>query len=624
MAKYREIKGLTIQTTDSDPVENVGTWASSTSANLGREELGAGGTATAAIIFGGQQLPPVSPRTRAETETWNGSAWTEVGDLNTVKKNQAGAGTPSTALSSSGQDPSSDNSPLVEQWNGSAWTEVAEVNTARRQLAGAGVSGTAALIFFGYGGSPETFTNVCESWNGSAWTEVGDTNTGRVRPGSFGTYTSAIGAGGSPNGSGNAANAESWNGSAWTEVGDLNTARRDMASHGSGGSSTDGLIFAGYTTTNLASTESWDGTSWTEVNDLSTAFRNGFGSQQGSSTSAIAGLGTSTTLQTQVEEWSFPPPTSRFLTEGDAVLVGGTTFKGVVKVSSPATVWSSGGNMNTARLYQWGHGPSTGITSSMISGGTSASAPRESKTEQYNGTSWTEVGDLGTGGSTEGQMSSGNQTSAMAAAGNQGPSGAGNNNSQIWNGSSWSESAELNESKSGRGGSGTGPAAFVFGGSPTTANSELFDGTSWSEVNNLNTDRYSQSGCGSPASSLCINGYAPSAYTTDVESWNGTSWTEIANTSNKQGIGGAAGASNQNAVKFGGSGGPTGFSAFTELWNGSSWTEIGDLSGSYTGNVGAGSSASAINTGGKTNPTTFSAVTEEFEGSIDLQTITVS
>ena len=48
-------------------------------------------------------------------------------EAQTQLKNQAGAGTPSTALSSSGQDPSSDNSPLVEQWNGSAWTEVAEV-----------------------------------------------------------------------------------------------------------------------------------------------------------------------------------------------------------------------------------------------------------------------------------------------------------------------------------------------------------------------------------------------------------------------------------------------------------------------------------------------------------------
>ena len=488
MATYKEVKGVTIQTVDGDPVENAGTWASTTSSNSPHEDLGAGGTATDTIIFGGQQSPSASPRTRGETETWNGSAWTEVGDLNTVKKNQAGAGTSTSALSSSGQDPSNDNSPLVEQWNGSAWSEVAEVNTARRQLAGAGVSGTAALIFFGYGGSPETFTNVCESWNGSAWTEVGDTNTGRVRGGSFGTYTSAIGAGGSHDGSNNTANSESWNGTAWTETNNLNTARRDLSSHGAGGSNTDGLIFAGYSgTANLASNESWDGTSWTETADLSTGFRNGFGSQQGSSTSAIAGLGFSTTYATQVEEFSFPPPTSRILTEGDAILVGGISFKGVVKASSPATIWSSGGNMNTARLYHWGHGPSSGISASMISGGTSASSPRETKTEQYNGSSWTEVGDLGTASSTEGQVSSGDQTSAMAAAGTQGPRRGGADISQLWNGSSWSDSSELNTEASGRGGAGSGTGAFVFGGSNSSNpggmnNTDTFNGSAWTDV----------------------------------------------------------------------------------------------------------------------------------------------
>jgi hypothetical protein len=612
MATYKEIKGVTIQTRDEDPTINAGTWASSTSANLGREELGAGGTATAAIIFGGQQLPPVSPRTRAETETWNGSAWTEVGDLNTVKKNQAGAGTPSTALSSSGQDPSNDNSPLVEQWNGSAWTEVAEVNTARRQLAGAGVSGTAALIFNGFDGSR---TLATESWNGSAWTEVNDTNEGGVRRGSFGTYTSAVTAGGGDPGS--IANSETWNGTSWTETNDLNTARKDMSSHGSGGSSTDGLIFAGYTTTNIANTESWNGTSWTEVNDLSTAFRNGFGSQQGSSISAIAGLGTSTTLQTQVEEWSFP--SGPHLNEGDIFLSGGTTLKGAVKASSPSTVWASGGNTNTDRGYGFAFGPQT--AAQMAAG---EAPPRVTVSEQYDGTSWTEVNDTNHAGGAQARAGSGTQTAATIAgfAGASTPYG----HAETWNGSSWSETAELNTTKYSRASTLTsGPAAVVFGGtSPATADTETFDGTSWSEVNNLNASKYAAQGVGSPTAGMNIGGYEPGGYTVNVESWNGTSWTEGTNTNSAQGYGGAAGASSSNAVKFGGSGGPTGLSAITELWNGSSWTEIGDLSTSYTGNIGTGSSAAALNIPGKTAPTTYPGACEEFTGDVTLQTITVS
>ena len=53
MATYKEIKGVTVQTRDTDPTVNAGTWASSTASNTAREELGAGGTATAAIVMGG-------------------------------------------------------------------------------------------------------------------------------------------------------------------------------------------------------------------------------------------------------------------------------------------------------------------------------------------------------------------------------------------------------------------------------------------------------------------------------------------------------------------------------------------------------------------------------------------
>ena len=45
MATYKEIKGVTIQTLDADPVQNVGTWASIANANTTHEECGSAGTA---------------------------------------------------------------------------------------------------------------------------------------------------------------------------------------------------------------------------------------------------------------------------------------------------------------------------------------------------------------------------------------------------------------------------------------------------------------------------------------------------------------------------------------------------------------------------------------------------
>jgi hypothetical protein len=617
MTTLKNLKGTAIQYLAEDPVEYAGTWASSTSSNSPREEFGAGGTATSTIVFGGQQSPSASPRTRGETETWNGSAWTEVADLNTVKKNQAGAGTPTSALSSSGQDPGNTNSPLVEQWNGSAWTEVAEVNTARRQLVGAGTSGTAALIFFGFDGS---FTNVCESWNGSAWTEVGDTNTGRVRAGSFGTYTSAIGAGGYLSASTQTStNAESWNGSAWTEVGDLNTARKDMSSHGSGGSNTDGLIFAGYSgSANLTSTEFWNGTSWTEVNDLSTGFRNGFGSQQGSSASAIAGIGFSTTYGTQVEEWSFPAITATIVEEGQlwfnsssSVLKGYGTAAGI-----PAATWSTGGNMNTARYSNTG----AGIQTAALSFG-GATPSRTAANEEYDGSSWTEVGDLNSARNELG--GSGTQTAAIGAGGAMPPGVVGV--TETWNGSTWTEVGDLNTARSDLIQSiGTQTANLLAGGSGATAKTESWNGSAWTEVNDLNTGRATLAETGIQTAAAVMGGYVypTPGYQALHEQWDGTSWTELAdiNDSRQRFLG--TGQSQDSIIVAGGD--APGNVTKTEFWNGSSWTELNDMATArYSGSATPASGAtSSIFAGGYT--TTAVATTEEWTADTIVNTVTTS
>ena len=49
------------------------------------------------MIFGGSR-----PGKVALTENWNGTSWTEVGDLNVVVNHSAGAGTTTAALSIGG------------------------------------------------------------------------------------------------------------------------------------------------------------------------------------------------------------------------------------------------------------------------------------------------------------------------------------------------------------------------------------------------------------------------------------------------------------------------------------------------------------------------------------------
>ena len=146
----------------------------------------------------------------------------------------------------------------TEEWNGSSWTEVGDLNLARGHGSAAGQGTAEAALMFGGDNASVAFGQT-ESWNGSSWTEVNDLNTARSSDmGGLGEYTSAICAGGETPGK---AEVEDWNGVSWQETTDLNTGRFVV---GSGGTKTDGMIFGGRTTpTVLAISEEWSGSSTT-------------------------------------------------------------------------------------------------------------------------------------------------------------------------------------------------------------------------------------------------------------------------------------------------------------------------------------------------------------------------
>ena len=79
---YKKLKGQMIQVVDTDPVAYAGSWATGGALNYAREELSGAGTQTAAIAAAGQVPSDTSPRSRTETEIYNGTAWTEVNDVN--------------------------------------------------------------------------------------------------------------------------------------------------------------------------------------------------------------------------------------------------------------------------------------------------------------------------------------------------------------------------------------------------------------------------------------------------------------------------------------------------------------------------------------------------------------
>ena len=87
----------------------------------------------------------------------------------------------------------------VEQWNGSAWTEIANLNSGRSVNGAAGTT-PSAVTFGGYTPSPAAYVGLTEVWNGSSWTEVADMSTarGEFADAKGGTSGSTLAAGGEP------------------------------------------------------------------------------------------------------------------------------------------------------------------------------------------------------------------------------------------------------------------------------------------------------------------------------------------------------------------------------------------------------------------------------------------
>ena len=200
MADYSTIKGFSVETVTSDPYASAAlaaTWASGGNLNLARQGLRGGGTLTAGIVAGGAGVPGKHD----ETETYDGSTWTEVADLNTARAEagMASAG-PSTAnLCFCGQGtPPSTALTSTESWNGTSWSEVAATGlTLGTANIGTGTQ-TAALCCGGYVSGASTAVG---SFNGTSWAAATAMNTGRFQLGGCGTSTASIVFGNEPAGS---------------------------------------------------------------------------------------------------------------------------------------------------------------------------------------------------------------------------------------------------------------------------------------------------------------------------------------------------------------------------------------------------------------------------------------
>ena len=277
MAKYVNINGNNIPIRSSDPSnpqlgeiwynttsnslkgqKNIPTasWASGGVLGTARYFAQSGaGTQTAGLVFGGQS--PV----KYNTESYNGTAWTEVNDMSRAPADTTGmgaGGTQTSALAAGTQPVST----LSESWDGSCWTSTPALNSGRGYLAGSIQSSTAGIVYGGLG--PPAGVALTELYNGSTWSEVADLNTARRSNVGVGSSTAALGMGGYV--AGNVANCESWNGSSWTAV--------NNQSNAGGGSAFGTLASAVKTSGSGNVVELWDGTNWSSGVNVPTTLSN--------------------------------------------------------------------------------------------------------------------------------------------------------------------------------------------------------------------------------------------------------------------------------------------------------------------------------------------------------------
>lgn len=267
------------------------------------------------------------------------------------------------------------------------------------------------------------------------------------------------------------------------------------------------------------------------------------------------------------------------------------TTSNVIKGTNNAGsgTWASG---TSPSVGKYGAGSAGTTTAALqIAGHNQSTATNLVTTETYDGTTWTEVGDLSTGGSYG--MGCGTQTAAFFAGASSPLSSA---LAQTWNGSSWTAGPAFLTLRYGGGGGGiTTSAVYATGWKAPghSLDSETWDGTSWSEGNNCNTGRSHVYCSGSSESDAMMSGGGTPARSALVETYDGTSWTVATVLPEAMVEGGGMGSGNTSAIVFGGGTPAAPINPKTKIWNGSAWTEVGDL----------GTARQTMNQGGSTGGT---------------------
>lgn len=262
------------------------------------------------------------------------------------------------------------------------------------------------------------------------------------------------------------------------------------------GSTSAAVLSAGATPTSpppdyTTRTDVYDGTSWTAGNPITTTARNSVESGGASTAAAkmVGGFSGTTGGDSTVEDYD------------------GTCFT-AAPVMTKGTEGAAGFGTQTAMV--------------VAAGGPISPAPQQ--TDEWNGVSWATVNP--TGRTAQTGASSGTLTAGLWSGGFKNyPGTIVITDSSSYDGTTWTANNSMNTAKGSQTPtfSGTQTASAVFGGNlrpGITNQTELYDGTSWSNTTTLPGARENAGGAGTQAACLISGGNNPGQTNTVLE-WTG-------------------------------------------------------------------------------------------------------
>ena len=476
----------------------------------------------------------------------------------------------------------------------SAWSSVAGQNNAYPQSYGGGTT-DAGWICGGYSPGP-TKQNRTEEYNGSGWSVGGNLNTARVDIMAAGLQTAGVAAMGdnSPDSPRTMTNTEEYNGASWTNV---NAAPGGMFENCGSCCGTEPAYMAvggrsGPPQSRQTTTMEYDGTNWSTAGAYPAALGGIYVS--GTQTAAIGSCGeppppapaaVNTSAEYNGASWtavSTSPITrrsgGRSGTQTAALFFGGSpgTPAGTATLTYDGTTFAT----DPASLAN----PMGGQASSTNSPGTTAwSCNPNQVVEEYNksiNTITAAAWAAGTASNTGRYIASGvgSNTAAVVYGGVYNPGTSLKNETEEWNGTSWSEQSNLGTARFGIGqGIGTQTAALAYGGYTTTIVSsvEEYNGASWTAGTSMPAANRIQGGFGTQTAGVSAAGQGSPGKWTNSYEYNGTGWTTA--TSYPTAVEQMAGCGTETAGLISGGGADPGLVSTQNHYNGASWTAGGAL-----------------------------------------------